>query len=297
MKKITDWFVLWFKAARAPFLITSLIPSILAAMIARSHGLFSWLPFALATVGVVMAHSAGDFFDDYYDFKKGVLGHKDEQFHDSPLIDGKVTPGQVLAAGIGCAVVALICGAYFLFTVGLPVVYVAIAGGVIAVFYTAPPISLNFRGFGETALFFAFGPLITIGVYVAMTGVFSYEALLAGIPLGLLTMNIGFISNIFDVPSDASHKKLTMAVKLGQKNSVALLGIFEAIAFTVIGAGVYFNILPVWTLLSLVTLPLAAGVVVATGKYGIEGKYVVAMTQAIMLTTFVGILMIAGYLL
>ncbi|NLI39803.1 MAG: prenyltransferase [Caldisericales bacterium] len=296
MKKFANWFVLWFKAARAPFLITSLIPSILAGMIARSHGLFSWLPFVLATVGVVMAHSAGDFFDDYYDFKKGVLGHKDEQFHDSPLIDGKVTPGQVLAAGIGCAIVALACGAYFLFTVGLPVVYMAIAGGIIAVFYTAPPVSLNFRGFGETALFFAFGPLVTLGVYVAMTGTFSYEALVASIPLGLLTMNIGFISNIFDVPSDTQHEKITMAVRLGQKNSVVMLAIFEFLAFAVLGFGVIINLLPVWTLIALIMLPLAASIIVATSKYQIQGRYVVAMTQAIMLTTFVGILMILGYI-
>ncbi|HOU08858.1 MAG TPA: prenyltransferase [Caldisericia bacterium] len=296
MKKFANWFVLWFKAARTPFLITSLIPSILAGMIARSHGLFSWLPFVLATVGVVMAHSAGDFFDDYYDFKKGVLGHKDEQFHDSPLIDGKVTPGQVLAAGIGCAIVALACGAYFLFTIGLPVVYMAIAGGIIAVFYTAPPISLNFRGFGETALFFAFGPLVTLGVYVAMTGTFSYEALVASIPLGLLTMNIGFISNIFDVPSDTQHEKITMAVRLGQKNSVVMLAIFEFLAFAVLGFGVIINLLPVWTLIALIMLPLAASIIVATSKYQIQGRYVVAMTQAIMLTTFVGILMILGYI-
>ncbi len=168
--KFINWLKVWFKAARAPFLIVSIVPGTLAGIMALKAGMWNGLHFALALVGAVLAHSAGDFFDDYYDFKSNTLGHKEQQFHDSPIIHGQVTAGQVLWAGIGCSVIALGIGAYFLITVGLPIVYIAAVTGLIAVFYTAPPVRLNFMGFGETGLFFAFGPLLTLGIWTAVTG-------------------------------------------------------------------------------------------------------------------------------
>ena len=296
--KIINWLKVWFKAARAPFLIVSIVPGTLAGIMALKAGIWNGLHFALALVGAVLAHSAGDFFDDYYDFKSNTLGHKEQQFHDSPIIHGQVTANQVLGAGIGCAVIALGIGAFFLFKVGMPIVYIAAATGLIAVFYTAPPIKLNFRGFGETGLFFAFGPLLTLGIWTAVTGQLSLVAALIGIPIGLLTMNIGHISNTFDVPSDIAQNKTTIAVRLGQKNSVILLAITSGLAYLAIGICVYFGLFPMWSLITLLTIPLAISVVVSTNKYSLPGNnYTAAMGQAIALTTVLSLLFIVAYLL
>lgn len=296
--KFINWLKVWFKAARAPFLIVSIVPGTLAGIMALKAGMWNCLYFALALVGAVLAHSAGDFFDDYYDFKSNTLGHKEQQFHDSPIIHGQVTANQVLGAGIGCAAIALGIGAFFLFKVGMPIVYIAAATGLIAVFYTAPPIKLNFRGFGETGLFFAFGPLLTLGVWTAVTGQLSLVAALIGIPIGLLTMNIGHISNTFDVPSDIAQNKTTIAVRLGQKNSVVLLAVTSGLAYVAIGVCVYLGLFPIWSLITLLTIPLAISVVVSTNKYGLPGNnYTSAMGQAIALTTVLSLLFIVAYLL
>ena len=124
-----DWLVTWFKAARAPFLIVSAVPVCVGGAIAYASGVFdAWL-FGLVLAGVVLAHSAADFVDDYYDFLNGNLGNKEQKFHDSPLISGRVTPGQVLGAGIGCAAAALAIGVYLLVVVGWPVLYLGLAPG------------------------------------------------------------------------------------------------------------------------------------------------------------------------
>lgn len=296
--KFINWLKVWFKAARAPFLIVSIVPGTLAGIMALKAGMWNGLHFALALVGAVLAHSAGDFFDDYYDFKSNTLGHKEQQFHDSPIIHGQVTANQVLGAGIGCAAIALGIGAFFLFKVGMPIVYIAAATGLIAVFYTAPPIKLNFRGFGETGLFFAFGPLLTLGIWTAVTGQLSLVAALIGIPIGLLTMNIGHISNTFDVPSDIAQNKTTIAVRLGQKNSVVLLAVTSGLAYVAIGVCVYLGLFPMWSLITLLTIPLAISVVVSTNKYSLPGNnYTSAMGQAIALTTVLSLLFIVAYLL
>ena len=292
------WLNIWFKAARAPFLIVSIVPGTLVGVMAFKHGAWNGAYFALAVFGAVLAHSAGDFFDDYYDFKSNTLGHKQQQFHDSPIIYGQVTAKQVLAAAIGCSAIATGIGVYFLIKIGMPIVYIAALTGLLAVFYTAPPVKLNFRGFGETVLFFAFGPLLTLGVWTATAGYLALEPVLVGIPIGLLTMNIGHISNTFDVPSDVAQNKTTIAVRLGQKNSIILLTITTAVAYLCIGIWVLLGLIPLWSLLVFLTIPLAVSVVISTNRYDLPGNYyTAAMGQAISLATIVPILLIFAYLL
>ncbi|ROL56353.1 prenyltransferase, partial [Bacteroidetes/Chlorobi group bacterium ChocPot_Mid] len=208
-----NWLKVWFKAARAPFLVVSFIPCLVGGAMAYSTGSFDWMIFITVTIGIVMAHSAGDFIDDYFDFKTGNLGNKEKQFHDSPLIDQKVTAGQVLFAFLLCMAIALACGIYLLFTVGMPVITMTLIGAFIVLFYTSPPLKLNYRGLGETMLFIAFGPLIVFGVYYVLTGNMQWEPIIAGIPLGIFTMNVGLVSNTFDYFDDVESNKKAIPVR------------------------------------------------------------------------------------
>ena len=292
-----DWFKVWFKAARAPFLVVSIIPCLLGGAIAYSHGSFEWLTFILATVGIVMAHSAADFIDDYFDYKTGNLGNKEKQFHDSPLIDKKVTTGQVMAAFIFCLVIALACAAYLLFTVGMPVIIMTLIGTFIVFFYTSPPLKLNYRGLGETMLFIAFGPLITFGMYYVLVGTFSWEAIIAGIPCGIFTMNVGLVSNTFDYLDDIESKKRSIPVRFGQANAVRVLTIVSVLTYAVIIIGIALKTLPVWTVLAIAPLPLSLGVVKGTSKYSDTSNYTPAMTKAIALASLTGLTLFIGYVM
>lgn len=294
---ILETFKVWFKAARAPFLIVSFIPSILGGIMAYSYGSFDWHIFVLVTIGVVMAHSAGDFVDDYFDYRNGLLGHKEQQFHDSPLIHGKVTLTQVLIATLICLGVALAIGIYLLIEIGLPVLYMMIAGTFIVLFYTSPPIRLNYRGLGETALFFAFGPMIVFGVFFVLTRQFSWEPLLISIPLGIFTMNVGVVSNIFDFEEDSKSGKKCLPVLFGRETALKVVGIGTIISYLSIIAGVVFSILPVWTLLSLLTIPLGIAVYSQTKKFDDHSMYTPAMSKAIALSTFMGVILCVGYVM
>lgn len=295
-----NWLVTWLKAARAPFLIVSAVPACLGGAIAYARSGqsgFDLLGFALALIGVLMAQSAADFLDDYHDYRTGVLGHKEEQFHDSPLLAGQVSPRQVLAAGLGCAFIAFGVGVYFLWRVTVPVLVLASIGGLIVFFYTAPPLRLNFRGFGELALFLAFGPLLTLGVTTVLVGHLELEAALAGVPLGIFTMNVGHISNLFDVPSDRASGKRTIAVRLGQRGSVWFLAVLSALAYLTLVVAVIAGVTPRWSLLGLATLPLAANVVRLAARYERQRAYTPAMAQAIALTTITGLILTVAYVL
>ncbi len=294
---VKETISVWFKAARAPFLIVSFIPAVLGGIIAYYNGFFDWTIFILATVGIVMAHSAGDFVDDYFDYINGNLGNKEQQFHDSPLISGKVTLRQVLIATIICLAIAAGIGVYLLFEIGMPVLYLMLAGTFIVLFYTSPPVRLNYRGLGETALFFAFGPMIVVGVYYVLTGTITWEPVFASLPLGIFTMNVGIVSNTFDYEDDVKNGKRCIPVRFGQAFAVRLIIIGTILAYLSIAAGVILGFMPTWTLISLATIPLATGVIVKTNKYRDTSNYTPAMGMAIGLTTIMGLMIVGGYLI
>jgi 1,4-dihydroxy-2-naphthoate octaprenyltransferase len=289
------WIIVWLKAARAPFLAVSAIPAMLGGIIAFAHGTFDWMIFCMAFVGVVMAHSAADFIDDYFDFKNGNLANKDQQFHDSPLIRGEITERQVLFAFGLCMVIALLAGAYLLVAVGTPVLVMTAIGAFIVLFYTAPPIRLNYRGLGETALFVAFGPMIVFGVYFVLTRTFSWEPLLISFPLGVFIMNVGVVSNIFDYEDDIHSGKYTMPVRLGQSRAVKVLAALTIAAYVELVVAVYAQWLPLWALLGLLTAPLGYRTVKLTANYADLKRYTPAMTGAIALSSVMGLVLIAAY--
>jgi 1,4-dihydroxy-2-naphthoate polyprenyltransferase len=296
---VKQWFIVWLKAARAPFLIVSFLPALLGGAIAYYHApqSFNLLNFILVTIGVVMAHSAADFVDDYFDYKTGNLGNKEKQFHDSPLIDGSVTLRQVLIATIICMVIALGIGVYLLIEIGMPVLYMALLGAFIVLFYTSPPVKLNYRGLGESALFIGFGPALVFGVYYVLNPTFSWEPLLASIPLGIFTMNVGLVSNTFDYHDDVSSGKKCIPVRFGQANAARLLTFVSIFAYLLVIASVIMQWMPVWTLIALAGLPLSFSTVKKIWLYEDTANYTKAMTHAIGLTSVTGILMIVAYLL
>jgi 1,4-dihydroxy-2-naphthoate octaprenyltransferase len=286
---------LWFKAARAPFLVVSLIPAILGGVIAWKDGIFDWTIFTLTTVAIVLAHSAADFIDDYFDYKNGNLGNKEQQFHDSPLISGEITPKQVIWATIICLLPALGIGVYLFYLIGIPVLLMAALGTFIVFFYTSPPFRLNYRGVGESALFLAFGPMIVFGVYYVITQQFSWEPIILGIPLGIFTMNVGLVSNTFDYEDDIKSAKKTFPVRFGQANAVRLLNWGTILAFSVVIVAAIFKEVSLLTLTILLLTFIAYKVSADTTKYRDLSKYTKAMGSAIALSSLAGIVLTIAY--
>lgn len=292
-----QWLITWFKAARAPFLIVSFLPCLLGGVVAYARGSFDTLIFVLATVGIVMAHSAGDFVDDYFDFKKGNLGNKVQQFHDSPLIDGKVSPRQVVIAIVLCLAVSFAAGVVLFIQVGYPVLILVAAGLVAVFFYTSPPLQLNYRGLGETVLFLAFGPMIVFGIWYVLTRRVDLEPLLLSLVPGIFTMNVGIVSNTFDYHDDLRSGKRTLSVRFGQAAALRIIAATSGIAYLCIVLGAAFGVIPVWTLLVLLTVPLAVDMLHHAGRYADERHYTRAMGRVITLSSVATLLLIAAYLL
>ena len=171
---------------RAPFLSASLIPVLVGAAYAAGLGAVNWAAFVLALVGAAAVHVAANTWNDLYDWRAGVDQANNDYFlpysGGSRAIElGLVTEGGLMRIALGALVVALLAG-LGIAAMGVPAILpLGLVGAVIAWTYTAPPLRLVARhGAGEFLIGAAFGPLITFGTTVAMTGGATIEAALVG---------------------------------------------------------------------------------------------------------------------
>ena len=90
---------------------------------------------------------------------------------------------------------------------------IGIAGIIVSLAYTAPPLKLVYRGFGEIAVAVGFGPLMVLGAYVVQTETLSWEALVASFPVAILIALVLYINEIPDRKGDSLAGKRTLPVR------------------------------------------------------------------------------------
>jgi len=232
--KIISWLVI----TRAPFLTAALTPCFIGLAyyggVVQSPIPVDWFLAWLTIMGVALLHLASNVFNDYFDVKSGTDQANTKYFVqysggsraiELGLIDLK---GTLKVASV-LAVIALGIGLYLASAVGTGVLAIGLTGLALGYFYTAPPLRLVARhGLGEITIGMAFGPLITMGMYYVLTGEYSWEAFLFGIPTGLLTTNILLINQVPDTEGDASTGKNHLVVTFGYGMAPVFYAIFLA---------------------------------------------------------------------
>ncbi len=133
----------------------------------------------------------------------------------------------------------------------------ALIGGGVGILYSAPYVRLAGRGLGEIGIVVAFGPLLVAGAALVQTGTIGLNALLAGIPTGILTGLIIWINQFPDALGDAAGGKRTLVVRLGLENARWGYVISWALSYAFLIGLVVGSVLPGGALLGLVTLPYA----------------------------------------
>ncbi len=242
-----------FKAIR-PFAFPATIAPVLLGTFISPH--VSIPMFLLVFLGLLLAHSAVNVLSDYFDYKRGadtwrVLGSS------RVLVDGLMKPSHHLLLGIFLFLISLAIGFYFVFVVDYKVLYFMIPGLILGIFYTAPPLGFKYRALGDIAVFLAFGPVMTLGVYYIQTHEISWLPALLSIPIGLLTTAILHGNNFRDIKEDLSSGYKTFAGIIGTKGSSYYYTILVSLAYVFITYFVIKGFLPIAGLLVLITLPVA----------------------------------------
>jgi 1,4-dihydroxy-2-naphthoate octaprenyltransferase len=125
-----------------------------------------------------------------------------------------------------------------------------------AVFYTAPPISFGHHGFGEISMLVNFGSIIGLGAFYVQAQTFTLQAFLATLPLGIMLFSMIVMNEIPDISEDTAAGKLTLVARYGKNAGIKLYIISWICTYTIIAASALLGFIPLYTLASLLSLPL-----------------------------------------
>ena len=254
---------MWLIATRPwSFIMTFVSITGAAAYTYTRFHVFNPLYYVAVLVGVTLLHAAANVLNDYYDTVRGVdvPGAPTTLYRPHPILTGFATPQQVRNFGLALMASGLAIAVALALVRTLVVVLLALVGVVLLLTYSGPP-GYKYRALGELGVFLSWGVFMWLGTCYVMTGVLALDPVAASVPLGALVSAVLTANNLRDIEFDRSRGAVTLAVLLGGERGLAfyaaeILGAYVATALLIL-----LRVLPLHSLLVLLTLPQAVGLV------------------------------------
>lgn len=249
----------WFLATRPwSFTMTAISVGVGGAIAALDGAFDVWLLF-LTLIGAVCVHGATNLTNDYFDYKSGVdrPGAPTTLYRPHPLVQGLISPKEVLAASLGLYGLAAIIGLYLVWFKGLALLWFILIGAIASFFYTAAPLRYKYFALGELSVFLMWGPLMVSGTYFVQTGLLSPKAVLISLPFGLLVALVLLANNLRDIEYDGSVGIKTLGTLLGQHKTLYLYHGLIVSAYLAVVVLIALKILSPWGLLVFFSAPIA----------------------------------------
>jgi 1,4-dihydroxy-2-naphthoate octaprenyltransferase len=205
----------WLGATRPRTLPAAIAPVLVGSALAWHDGRFSLAAAALCLGFALLVQIGTNFANDYYDFVRGA----DTAARVGPrraVASGLISPAAMRRAMIGVLAGAFVVGLGLVAWGGPWLIAIGVASILCGIAYTGGPFPLAYHGLGDVFVFLFFGLVAVGGTYLVQAGGFSPEALLAGVPIGLLAANILVVNNYRDVETDVAANKRTLVVILGR---------------------------------------------------------------------------------
>ena len=240
-------------ATRPRTLPAAVVPVLVGTAVAARAGHARPGIAAAALGGALLLQIGTNLVNDWGDFRRGADG-PDRLGPTRVAQAGLLTPGQVLAAGLGAFAGAATLGVLLIAQAGWPVVWIGVASIAAGIAYTAGPWPLAYHGLGEAFVFAFFGPVAVCGTELVQAGRVSGLAVAAAVPVGCLATAIILVNNVRDVDGDRRAHKRTLVVRLGRQAGRGLYAGMLALAFA---AAVGIAATAPMVLLALLAAPLA----------------------------------------
>jgi 1,4-dihydroxy-2-naphthoate octaprenyltransferase len=238
--------------------------------LAVHHHVFAALPVLLAFLAGWLIQLGGVLTDNY----KNLVQQPEDREHPElvqALKLGTLSLRELKAAILACYLLALLAGAYLLYSAGPFVLVIGLCSITASWAYSAGPWPIGRHGLADPLFFVFFGVVSVIGGYYVQAAPaagavpgswFVREALPASVlalslPIGALTTNILVIDDIRDRKHDAVKGKRTVAVRFGKEWSRLEFSVLLALSYL---APVWFwqgFDFGAWILLPLLTVPFA----------------------------------------
>jgi len=227
-----------------------------------SGAAFHWPLFLLALVGIMALHAGANAVNDYCDH---LSGNDWVNTNPTPFSGGRrfiqqglLTPRATLATGLAFLGVGAAAGLVILaMTRSLFILGIGLAGILGALFYTAKPVQLAYRGIGEVVIALLFGLLPVYGSYMLQTRRIDAVPLGPALIVSALIFLVIFVNEFPDRRADAQVGRRTLVVRLGVPRCARLYRLALVCTYAV-ATGMLVQQATSWAgVLYLLTVPLA----------------------------------------
>ena len=254
-----------------PFSLTgAIVPVAAAGALAFSGRVFEFLPFVSALAASVLLQIGSNIINEIYDVRHGVDAITSPRASQA-LLKGRLTEKQAFRLAMGVFGLAILLGIDLIALRGWPIALLGLFGALAGYSYTAPPLQLKYKAASVPLVFLVFGPLMVGGAYYAITDGITLQALIVSLPIGLLITAVLHGNEWRDIIDDARYGVGTVATHVGRKWAyLAYIGLVTA-AYLSLVISVLLNVLPVTSLLALLSMPLLMRVV-RQAALGLDGQ-------------------------
>ncbi|WP_346985476.1 1,4-dihydroxy-2-naphthoate octaprenyltransferase [Chryseobacterium sp. POE27] len=223
----------WIKAARLRTLPLSLSGIIMGAFIAKwrlygEGGAWDWKIFALALLVTLLYQVLSNYANDYGDGIKGTDAKRATEAEARAVASGKITAKQMKNAVILLSVLSFAATVALLYVAFIPdfmnefYIFIGLGAASIlaAIGYTVGKKPYGYMGLGDVFVFIFFGLVSVCGSYFLFTKTFSWDMLLPGTAVGMMSMAVLNLNNMRDIESDRLSGKNSFALRIGFKNAM-----------------------------------------------------------------------------
>ena len=294
---------LFFLETRPQFLLLSVVLAFLGTCVAWYDGVFHLGHAILAGVGLIIAHISCNTLNDYFDYKSGIdLVTNRTPFSGGSgiLKDGLLTPKEVFWLGMTCFIIDIPIGIYFILVKGWLLLPLLVVAALCILLYS--PLILKMH-WPEWAAWLGLGFLPVVGMYFAQTGEYTWHVAVASVPSGFLVHNLLFLNEFPDVEADMIGKRKTLPIIMGRKKAGILYSALTILIYLwIIGWAIawFFGAktsLPPYTLIALLTLPMAIKAIQGALKPDDMSKLMPALANNVFMVLLLPLLMGIGYIL
>ncbi|MHC4199471.1 MAG: 1,4-dihydroxy-2-naphthoate octaprenyltransferase [Planctomycetota bacterium] len=311
----------WLKASRAPFFLDVILCVCLGAAAAwHEAGTFDPWILAACLAGVMLLNAGTNLANDYYDHLSGA-----DEANPSPtpfsggsraIQDGVFSAKQIRNAAFLCFALSVVAVALLIWRMSgiapqgagplypWPVLAFGVVGALSGLFYTAPPLKLGYRGFGELLAGLNVGPVAILGSYYAQAGTLSWGVAIVSLPLGCLSSALLVINQLPDVEPDRAVGKRHLVTRFGISFGVWGYLVLVLAAYVSAGAGIALGLVPRTAAIVFLAAPgglwafarARSCLSKETAEVGSPGRIVPALGANVAALLGTGALLCAGYL-
>lgn len=241
---------------RPPFLILTIVCVILPASylgyVSQSFEFTSLIP---VLIGALFAHISVNTLNEYQDYTSGLdLNTRKTPFSggSGALPEHPEYAPAVLKLAIGSLMLVTVIGLYFIFTTGLSILPIGIAGLLVIITYT--------RWLNRSALAcliapgLGFGAFMISGTIIILNGQFLDASLPLIACVFFQVNNLLLLNQVPDIEADREAGRRHGPVRYGIPFVRIVYPLFSLLAYLAIGLGVYTGLLPMLSLIAMLTL-------------------------------------------